>query len=251
MRNIEDICLVITGCMHPDKTIPILALQSGEKRERQYLESISYALEKTKFKNIIYCDSSNTSRYENMVELARLNNKNFEWLCFTGNNEKIVKRGKGYGEGEIMKFIVNNSALFEKCNYFAKITGRLELLNTNWLFNFCDINHNYFSNFLLIEGKPFVDTRFFMIKKEDYVLYFMNCFEKINDIEKYYLEHAYAEVLLASNIKFYDFPIALNIYGVSGSNGNCYSSAWWRIYIKTLYKLTKYNVMKLYERIKK
>lgn len=235
----EDIVLVITGCMRPNYQTPNVFLSSYDERRKQYISSIRFYIENTFFLNIVYCDNSGEKKDNELENIAKKLGKNFEWLSFFGDSEKAVQKGKGFGEGEIMQYVISYSKLFQKKQYFAKVTGRLKVLNINWIFKLCNLEKNYFSNASVVVGKDFVDTRFFMINKDIYCNYFYDSKGLVDDRDDIYLEHIYARKLMDNNISFSDFPFALNIEGVSGSTGNTYKSKWWKIYLKSLYRIGK------------
>ena len=59
--------------------------------------------------------------------LAKQNNITLEVISFMGDIRQM-KKGKGYGEGEIIRYTVC-SLLMKECKYFIKSTGRLKIKN--------------------------------------------------------------------------------------------------------------------------
>ena len=243
LLNNNKMCLVITGCMCPDKNIPVLAIRGKDERRAQYEESIRFYIENTQIKNIIYCDNSGAVPDGDLVKLAEKNGKRFECLSFIGNSEIAIQKGKGYGEGEIMNFVIENSKIFDGCDYFAKVTGRLKLLNLDTVMRFSKIYKNYF----VFKNNEFVDTRFYMMKKSDFVDCLRNAHNLVSDKNKFYLEHAFAKTLFEKGVSYRSFPVALNIEGISGSTGRKYHSSKYKIFAKSVLMFTRHYVSYLGE----
>jgi hypothetical protein len=146
-------------------------------------------------------------------------------LFFHGSKTEIQKFGKGYGEGEIMKYVLKNSNLFyENEISFLKITGRLKVMNLDSILNKIESNLNYFN---FVNLNPFVDlkkvdTRFYQCTKNDFVINFSDCFYDVNDNEGIFLEHVYYNRLISNRIAFHCFNILPNFLGYSGSTGQQY-----------------------------
>lgn len=222
----KEICLIITGCISPVKQ-NYLVLTNVNERLKQYIKSIRYYIEETDFQKIIFCDNSNYNydHKDDIYNIARSKGKKFEWLSFSGNTQKIVSFGKGYGEGEIIKYVLKNSTLIKSSSYFAKVTGRLIITNINSILK----NINLKSYDILMNAdiyrKHGIDTRFYIINKYVYLHKYVNIFTKVNDnaIPPLALEDIFfLETKLNkkwSNI--FPFP---RFVGISGGNGRNYTN---------------------------
>lgn len=231
--NNNNICLVITGCFKPAGGVTRLCLTDEVERKKQYIDAIAYFINDTKIKNIIYCDSSGAEEEEMLIRLAQGNKKNFEWLSFEGNAEAVVNQGKGYGEGEIIQYILENSKIIEQCNYFIKITGRLIVKNIDILLK-CSKEMNYFFPITVRFGKKFVDTRFYIVKKRDYEECLLQAYKDVDDNKNFFLEHAIAEQMTNSGMTFRHFLVEPNIEGISGSRGVYYHTSSIKIVFKSI-----------------
>lgn len=227
LRNCNDsLGLIITGCIAPVSQ-KYLVLTNTEERLRQYINSIKYYLEKSCFKKIIFCDNSNYDyKYkDDIYNIATKMGKKFEWLSFLGNTQKIVNQGKGYGEGEIIKYVLKNSTILKSCSFFAKVTGRLIITNINEILQ--KVNFNKYKIFMNadIYRKRGIDTRFYIIRKDIYILNYMNIYKKVNDnIESpialediFYLK---TQKCKTGWHNIFPFPRFL---GISGGNGRNYA----------------------------
>lgn len=222
----DSIGLIITGCISPVSQ-RYLVLTNTEERLRQYVNSIKYYLEQSCFKKIIFCDNSNYNYKDkdSIYNIAAKMGKKFEWLSFLGNSQKIVDQGKGYGEGEIVEYVLKNSTVLKSCNYFAKITGRLIITNINEILS--NISFKKYKVFMNadIYRKRGIDTRFYIIKKDTYMMNYMNIYKKVNDnvnppiaLEDLFYLNTETQRNIWHNI--FPFP---RFIGISGGNGRNYA----------------------------
>lgn len=220
----ENICLVMTGCISPPAQVVKLCVRDKDYREQQYIQAICFYIENTAIKNIVFCDNSAHPLNEMLCKKAREKRKNFEWLSFQGNTKKTEEFGKGYGEGEILEYAINNSKLINNCKYMAKVTGRLRLLNIDNVLRLLFSSPYHFSSFLDKANHLFVDTRFFVVETDCFRDEFLLAYKNVNDSNGYIYEYAIADIIQKERIKYRSFPLALNIAGDSGSSG--YSYQW-------------------------
>lgn len=211
--------LLVTGCIKVDKSMPYVTITSQNDRLEAYCETIRWAIEDTFFDKVVFCENSEFSfDYSTYEELAKKNNKYFEYLTFKGDTITSSKKGKGYGEGEIVLFALNNSELLKDEKSFCKITGRLKVSNVNKLIK--SNSKNYFMNKRLLNE---VDTRFYCIQKDIFLKFLKNSHVNVDDFNNYYLEHAYYDSLVKENVKyrtFYERPLFV---GIAGSTGRVYA----------------------------
>jgi hypothetical protein len=52
-----------------------------------------------------------------------------EQIGYKQDHEEIIKRGKGYGEGKLIEYAINNSELLAREEYFFKCTGKVYVRN--------------------------------------------------------------------------------------------------------------------------
>lgn len=226
----EKICLVITGCINPNSNVPVLAVKNCSERRKQYIDSILFYLNKTSFNRIVFCDNSDATKDTRLIKLAQKRNKQFEWISFKGNDKKVIEKGKGYGEIEIVNYVLNHSCLIKDCNCIVKVTGRLKMLNINWFIHLKKNNTNYF----LKRNNSFVDTRCYCTKISDFKNFFQNAGEYVDDHHGIYLEHVFYNILTQNKIEYKLFPVEPEFVGVSGSLGYAYDSPHYKNVIKSI-----------------
>lgn len=215
--------LLITGCIKPCKEQPYLKLSEPRIRLEQYLSAIQYYIESTGFENIVYCDSSNVPYplESKLLETAKDNGKNFEWICFSGDEEKVRNRGKGYGEGEIIKYALAESILLSKAEWFAKTTGRLKVKNIQKIFLKMKKGRLYFN--ADVNRSKGIDTRLYCCSVLFYKEHLINLYERCSDSElEMALEDLFYDYMKSNGVKFYCLPEFPVFSGVCGGNGKIY-----------------------------
>lgn len=215
--------LIITGCIIVDKGMPYVNLRDKETRLADYIKTIRWAIDETAFNDIIFCDNSNydfgiNDEFKQLIDKSIEAAKNLELYSFQGDVAAINERGKGYGEGEILKYIYNHSKLMKEYGYFYKITGRLTINNINKVV----LSEKKENIFIFDVRREEIDTRFYKMKTEDYQKNFMEIYKKTNDMAGVYLEHLYYPILYMNRIPFCRFNRSLEFRGISGTTGNCY-----------------------------
>lgn len=211
--------LIITGCIEVNGGVPYVTINETNERLEAYNETIRWAIMDTAFDKIVFCENSNYSldkRYIN--ELLKTTKKEFEYLTFKGNVLEVIKHGKGYGEGEIISYALNNSVLLQGQEYFYKLTGRLTISNVSSL-----VRNNGKNLFMVKKTINEVDTRFYGIKKKDFTDYLLNSYKKVFDESEYFLERVYYDDLKNNKIKYRSFYKRPLFNGVSGSTGRIYA----------------------------
>lgn len=100
-------------------------------RQTQYEDALTFYLEKTDLP-IVFAENSNTDiswKFQKWIDTGRL-----EYITFDGNNFDKNK-GKGYGEALILLQAYYNSRIVHNSKYIIKITGRVKVININYIAN--------------------------------------------------------------------------------------------------------------------
>lgn len=217
----NNIVLVITGCIDPVKEQNWLYIKDKEERLNQYLDSIKFYLNHCIVQKIVFCENSNYDCFDAkqvLINLAKDNNKQFEWLGFDGDRNIVRLHGKGYGEAEIMNYVCCHSSLFKDATQLVKVTGRLIVKNINEIILSAQSHSNYFYRDIYRSHLHGVDTRCYICNKEYFYNHLNNCYQKVAD-KSLALEDAYY-LLLKNNFK--TPKVYLKIEGISGGNGRVY-----------------------------
>lgn len=238
--------LIITGTITPANRVGQLVLKDTTERFKQYYDSLTFYIEQRCFSKIVFCENSNygTEEFEPLTELAKEYNVELELLSFEGNTDKVIYHGKGYGEGEIMQYILANSSLIKGENVFVKTTGRLKVTNINRILLKIRPERCYF-NVSNHTARHIYDTRLYIMPIELFKKYFLNVKEQVKDDEGIYLENIYTNIILKNAVNTRNFPLYPRINGLSASTGERYSFIEWKSKIKDiLSKLNFYGKIK-------
>lgn len=146
--------LIITGCIKVNDNTPYVAVRDDRLRLDDYISTIKWAIESEVFDKIVFCDNSGYVYDDKEIQdLAKIRFKKFEWLCFQASPDLVNTYGKGYGEGEIIKYVLNNSKIISDSDYFfCKITGRLKVLNIVLIFALVREHNDLYIYAIIIHG---------------------------------------------------------------------------------------------------
>lgn len=194
---------------------------------------------------IVICDGSNYDFSELISQ--HFPNSPIETLHFINDKALVAQHGRGYGEGEIVRYAINNSQAISFANCFAKCTSKL------WVKNYNDCL-KYWNGNLLLKGvfndvfslaKPpklaYIDTRFYMSSKTTYLQHFADAHLKIRILD-YGLEDSYKDIFIEKHLAKCMLPIHPVICGVGGGTGTYYRNPPLRILKeKVRYKLVSLN----------
>lgn len=191
----------------------------------------------------VICDGSGFDLTPHL-KLIKLENSSidFEIIFFTNDISEVIKKGKGYGEGEIINYALKHSHILKNSTEFAKCTGKL------WVENFdsCvkEFNGTYSFDFKGLLRPIQIDTRFYLVNKNFYIENLLDIHQLVDDKNGVYLEHSFKERL--STIKLADYVMypTPRINGTSGSMGILYKKNKIKNYLRDirslLIKLTKF-----------
>lgn len=189
-------------------------------------------------RNIVICDNTLPDYdFQPLRRLAKESGKNIEILTFPGDREEVKKKGKGYGEGEIIKHALENSQLIENCDSFYKITGRVFVnnfetihqahLNSARVFDNPISNIRRFAKRIAVilstnsrHGRGMVRTVFYKCDLAFFKEKLLTSNERVSDSGRFYLEHSYFFPLIKGG--FSTFKISPVLVGFSGGSGELY-----------------------------
>ena len=141
MNNNSTEVLLLTASINPGKT-PDVAIKDPQERLLEYIISLLAWIELTNIEKIVFCENTACQyNFDRIIEFAKKNGKSLEVLIFSGNT-KSHKYGKGYGEGEIIKYALQHSKHLSCQTSFYKMTGRLFVRN----FNEIQIDRQHYQN---------------------------------------------------------------------------------------------------------
>lgn len=224
----------------PSSDIPILLTSSAiahdtgvamidpAERIDKTLESIAHWLAIDPRLEIVICDGSGFD-FSNLIA-TRFPTSTIECLNFMNDVELVRTRGRGYGEGEIVRYAINHSKRIASAGCFAKCTAKLWVQNYpkclalwNGKMLFKGVFTNVFS-----PVRPtvfsYVDTRFYLISIDAYRQYFENAHHAVHAQRGHSLEECFRDRVLEYRLKRALFRTAPIIYGAGGGTGTYYKN---------------------------
>jgi hypothetical protein len=212
-----DIPLVITSAVQPTLGVYKTDLQHADVRLREHLRGLTYWIFHTNVQRIVVCDSTDFD-YRDVIPnfLLNVTNKDIELLRFRGNVEAVEKRGKGFGEGELMSYALANSRILRESEAFFKVTGKLWVTNLD-RFRLAAQQLAYF--YQPFRTPSIVDTRFYYIRKDIFQTLFEGAYRRVDDKRGVYLEHVYRRSIPDESRENFTSRFVPRLFGVSGSTG--------------------------------
>jgi hypothetical protein len=141
-------------------------------------------------KKIVIADATGQTLLEE-PEMLMLNKMGveIEQIQYQQDNLFVIQKGKGYGEGALIKNALQKSQLLQHENNFFKCTGKVYCRNFVEIFNLIQAN-NIKNIFWRDALKGFIiDTRFFYVSKEFCNNVLLPIFENIDDKNNMAMEH--------------------------------------------------------------
>ena len=230
-NSTAQIPILITSSITPyDKGVK---LADPQQRLFHALESITQWIRVAPGSSFVLCDGSNFD-FQPIVR-ERFPDIEIESLSFENDQAKIITHGRGYGEGEIVKFALNHSALLHTSDAFAKCSSKLWVENyaeciNHWRGNclFSGVFKNAFSLSKRIEMVQ-VDTRFYIVDSDFYLKNFIDAHWQIGNSPGFGLEDSFFQILQTMHQHPYLFSVSPVIRGVGGGTGQYYKDTWLRV----------------------
>jgi hypothetical protein len=212
--------IVLSATIDPSVGNVHVVLSDKLERLNQYLENIRNLILKSDFNRIVFCENSHYQHdYSDLALLAKQHGKELEILSFMGSNDIIKIKGKGYGEGEILNYAVNNSTYLRDNNTsFYKLTGRIYVDNVNRIL----ANSTHDNVFIRWDiKKNEVDTRFFKAQVGFYKENLYHLLDSFDHSPGMSIEEVYFNVL-KGNPNIYPFTSYPVIRGMCATLGRPY-----------------------------
>ena len=204
-----------------------VSLKDQKSRIRFTIESIEKWLAISSDLRLVICDGSNFDF--SRIVLEKFPEANIECIFFENNKELVGVYGKGYGEGEIVKYAILTSVYLKESDYFAKCTAKL------WVENFFEclkcwngtfLCKGYFSNVFSFKKTQFsyVDTRFYLVNKSFYLKNLASAYLNVGSKQGLSLEYCFRDVVIKEKYENIMFNVPPVICGVGGGSGTYYKN---------------------------
>jgi len=214
--------LVLTGTIDPQGMIGT-QLIDPIKREQDYLISFEKWVTRSDFQRIVFCENSGFDL--NKFTKIPTNGKQIDLFSFNGNSFDR-KFGKGYGEMEILNYVLDQSDLILSEDRIVKCTGRLFVRNHR-LFHKYALNTTFDVSSDLYRSLDESDVRLFMFSPYFYQTY-LRCRQSFLDETVHpaqLLEKIVARAICSAMVDLLQFkplPATPHFDGRSGSSNYRY-----------------------------
>jgi hypothetical protein len=208
---------------------PGVSLSKTEERLHYSMQSIEKWLAIAPNVPLVLCDGSNFDFAPHVAD--RFPAARVEYLQFENNQALVRTLGRGYGEGEIVRYALDHSQSIRKAGCFAKCTSKL------WVDNYQDCVHQWnstqlfkgvFSNVFSLHRPvhfDYLDTRFYIISTDAYQKYYADAHLHIDLKNGGNLEESFLSIFLKEQFKNSLLSVAPVIQGVGGGIGFSYDNS--------------------------
>jgi len=121
--------ILVTTATRPPEGIPFLAMTNASTRALTAKASVFFFAAQGA-RRIVIADATDTLllNADDLSMLDQLGVK-VEQLAYRQDDARIKQRGKGYGEGELIRFALRTSLLLQQSDHFFKCTGKVYCRN--------------------------------------------------------------------------------------------------------------------------
>lgn len=253
MNRTEQVCfkecaLLVTSAVHVNAGFTKIV--APEQRIRRVVESVEKFLWKYPQLQVVICDGSGFDFSPIFAKYPQVSCIHF----FTSSGE-VSKRGKGYGEGEIINYALRTYFQKNRVDLIFKVTGGIYVQNLHSIYGLnLDFQCSFKSNFDLKKKRlkiHRIDTRFFVFRPDFFEENLSKVHLEVDEIVGTYIENLYYEAIKSLGINLSRFLMVKppKFIGYSGSTGKAYGSVFGN-YLTYPFKRLKFLFVKLSLRYK-
>jgi hypothetical protein len=121
--------VLITTANNPPADMPILEMKDPVMRKIAAKAALYFWVAQG-IEQIVLADATGTNLLtpQEEAEIDETETR-LEQINYIQNNEEVVRRGKGYAEGKLIEFAIDNSELLARQEHFFKCTGKVYVRN--------------------------------------------------------------------------------------------------------------------------
>ena len=163
------VTVLITTANNPPDGMPFLNMTDSVSR-RIAAKAALYFWVTQGVEQIVLADATGTNLLTAEEETAIDESETrVEQINYQQDRDLVVKKGKGYGEGKLIEYAIDHSALLSRVDHFFKCTGKLYVRNFPAVHSAIKANNlsNLFWRYMG-DGtwlQPWTDTRFYYTSK--------------------------------------------------------------------------------------
>jgi hypothetical protein len=213
--------VLLSATIHCGDT-PFVERQDPVVREGDYKWAIEGWMGVRGYDTLIFCENSGADLTKLEKYAASINKFRHKliFLSFNGNSA-ACERGKGYGEMEIIRHVIDDVTDLAPEQMLLKVSGRFRARNAARLCSrlestkaeiCCDLRHNL----------TFADSRLFAITTRCVREFLLPCQYELNDFEGRWFEHALSDAVhgaILAGRGWSPLPCDPSIYGDEATSG--------------------------------
>ena len=201
---------------------PTLVVRREEDRVLQYMSALVSWARPRHVRRIVFAENSNTQfDFSKVIRYLEAAGKEIEILVFDGNKE-AARLGKGFGEGEILEHVYNNSKLMRPSSTFYKVTGRIFVRNFDLVSESTTVPVVFHRQKGKAGKKPKANTVFFKCSRELFEARLLHCYKQVDEPDGVQFENLYFDQLL--DVAPPDFSVPPALVGQQASTGKIYEA---------------------------
>jgi hypothetical protein len=193
MSNENSLVLITTAINPPDGVVELKMLDIPKRIITS--KAAVFFWSALGVKQIVIADATGQTLLDNSeVQLLNKMGVEVEQINYFQDIKLIIEKGKGQGEGALIKHALLCSKLLQSVSSYYKSTGKVYCRNFIEIFNM--IQQNNVSNIFWrdVLNQSIMDTRFFYASKEFSHKFLIPAYENINDRNNIYAEHCIIKV---------------------------------------------------------
>jgi hypothetical protein len=220
LSNDKSIVLITTATLPPDGVLGLLMTDTA-KRKVAALGAIYFWAALGLDKIVIADASGQTLLSETEAETISKLGVEIEQISYKQDPEMTLKFGKGYSEGLLIEFALENSTFLKYSENFFKCTGKVYCQNFQLIEHIIK-NNNIRNIFWRQTFDDLIDTRFYYVSKQYAYTKLLPAYKNVDDKNNEWAEKTILAVVknlvMAKTVR----PI---LAGFSGSNDSIYVDA--------------------------
>lgn len=216
-------------------------------RKSQYLNSLVYFLTKSQISRIIVVENTNSNWVsEEVLNLAKLNNKIIEVILFQADIQMARKHTIGYSHFEMVFEAIQKSKIFQKSDSLVVMDGRHIIKNINYIYNKLENGKCAFiPEITRFQRNNLCDIRLYMITSEIFLKYIWPRRFELSMKRDEWAEALLDNILKSKKFKFNKLPTLPRIIGTQGStgvswDGNNFFKYHLKLFVIWIFNLLKY-----------
>ncbi len=177
--------VLITSAIAPPSNTPMLRMTDSNMRSITTRAAVFFWVGQG-LQRIVICDATESSVLS-LEELATIRKMGvlIEQLAYKQDDLLLVQRGKGFAEGRLIQFAIENSQLLGRSDFFFKCTGKVFCRNFAAIWDLIARNNIANMYWKLSESPPvdrnLVDARFFYTSRRDFQRLLLPAYEQTTE----------------------------------------------------------------------